>query len=130
MRCQICNRFYAVELTFESLLSAKEICPLCRELIAIPVMKEVIPYRNGEIHYHYLSDLPNCDLATMQRFEKMIVKALKEAISDYDQDSIMIFLDEREYGTFACWSQMLFSYQKAIFISTVRYDFMKYDEHF
>lgn len=130
MRCRICQRFYVAELTFESLLSANEMCPQCQEQMTMPVMKEVIPYRNGEIHYYYLSDIQKCDWETMTRHERMIVKALKEAISDYDEDSIIIYLDEREYGTFTCWSQMLSSYQRAIFISPIRYDFLKYEQYF
>ncbi len=127
MRCRYCHEFFTPELTFETLVHQDDICPSCREIRRTPLLLETIPYYGGYIDYYYLLEEICQDPELFIKYDAMIDKALEKAISECDDNCLLLYIDEREFRDFPNWSFIMGGFIKTIFISSVRYDFSHYE---
>ncbi|MDD4354896.1 MAG: hypothetical protein PHP61_03225 [Candidatus Izemoplasmatales bacterium] len=128
MICLFCSAVFVVELTFETLFHPPKLCPTCQKLSKTKPHLEVIPTRLGEIHYSVLIPSDNADKEQLNRLQPFLTESLEIALSKQNEDSIILWIDRVEFGTFQQWFPALGGYQHYQFLSLFAFDFSYYLE--
>ncbi|MBU1144629.1 MAG: hypothetical protein KJ971_02065 [Firmicutes bacterium] len=126
MKCKICNQFFLMETSFQTLFHFEDICSLCENVYSPILQVEVIPFQGGLIHYYYLYVDLTIDFSKELYLMKYLVKPLNVAISHKNDFDIILFLDLDDYQNLPNWFTYFSSYKNIMFYSLGIFDLSKY----
>ena len=128
MKCEICQAFFTVEMTFSTLFSLPRFCPVCLQRYQPGWHRERIPFAMGIIDYFSIYSFENEDYRQDTWLFKNMDKCFKMAVFGQSFYDLTIILGEQEFEQAAEWLPFIRGNKHVLFLSLFYYDFIPFED--
>lgn len=117
MICDICKKYYSIDLDFLTLFQKQTICPSCLSLSIPDLAYSVIPYDDGLLHYYSLYYFENMDYLFEKKMESRLFQILNQLLQTSTKFDFILLLTNIDFETFSNWFVPLKSFPNICLIS-------------
>ncbi len=127
MKCKLCDTYFIVDPSFESLFKYPDICPKCSLSYQPKLHYETIPYESGVITYLYLFEDSKINLKQRNYLAKHQSIFFNYFIKNYDNYDLIIEVDYSLLVDSKHWFYLFKPYKKILFYSLTRFELIYFN---